>query len=87
MTTQIKPTIAFTVKCELTERELRALDALVGYGYDPFLKCFYEHLGKAYLEPYEEDLKQLFKKVEELRPLIGEINSARKTLKLPIPHP
>lgn len=70
----------FSVKCELTENELRALDALVGYGFDAFLKCFYEHLGKAYLEPYENDLKQLFAKVEQLRPEIGNIERARQAL-------
>lgn len=87
MKTDVKTTIAFTVKCELTESELRALDALVGYGFDNFLKCFYEHLGKAYLEPYERDLRQLFDKIESLRPEIDVVNKARKALNLSIPHP
>lgn len=80
METKINTKILFSVKCELTENELRALDALVGYGFDAFVKCFYEHLGKHYLEPYENDLKQLFAKVESLRPEISNIETARKAL-------
>lgn len=33
---------------------LRALDAMTGYGADAFLEVFYQKLGKAYMEPYEE---------------------------------
>ena len=82
MKTLLKTKVNFTVQCELSEGDIRALDALVGYGTENFLKCFYTHLGKAYLEPYEQDLINLFKKIEELRPAIGEINDARKQLGL-----
>lgn len=47
----------------LSEAEAKALDALVGYGPEPFLKVFYEHLGKAYLQPHERGLKSLFESV------------------------
>lgn len=60
--------VNFTVTCELTEGDLRALDALVGYGFDDFLKAFYQHMGKSYLEPYEKDLKTLFEKINAIRP-------------------
>lgn len=80
---KLKTQVTFTVQCELTENELRALDALVGYGFKEFLNCFYTHLGKAYLEPYESDLKALFDKIQQLRPEIGTINEARKKLGLP----
>lgn len=79
----IKTRVSFTVPMELSENELRALDALVGYGFDPFMKCFYEHMGKAYLEPFEGDLRELFNKIEALRPQVDEINEARKKLGLP----
>lgn len=49
---------------ELNESELRALDALVGYGVQPFLKVFYEKLGKAYLGPHEDGLRSLFANIE-----------------------
>lgn len=80
METKINSRLIFSVKCELTENELRALDGLVGYGFDAFIKCFYEHLGRHYLEPYEADLKQLFAKIESLRPEIENIQKARKAL-------
>lgn len=81
MKTEVNTRILFHVKCELEENELRALDALVGYGFESFVKCFYEHMGKAYLEPYEKDLKALFDKVQSLRPEIAKIEEMRKSLK------
>lgn len=77
----VKTKVTFTVPTELSEGEIRALDALVGYGFKAFIECFYKHLGKAYLEPYEKDLEALFKKVEELRPAISEIQDIRNKLK------
>ncbi len=81
MKAEINTKISFSVKCELTEGELRALDALVGYGFENFIKMFYSGLGKHYMEPYEKDLKELFAKIELLRPEIHTINEAKKLLK------
>ncbi len=81
MKAEISTKISFSVKCELTEGELRALDALVGYGFENFIKMFYSGLGKHYMEPYEKDLKELFAKIELLRPEIHTINEAKKLLK------
>lgn len=77
---EVKTVVAFTVKFELTENEVRALDALAGYGADAFLKVFYKHLGISYMRPFEKDLRQLFEKIEQLRPAIHNINEARKKL-------
>ena len=77
---KVKVKMSFTVPCELTEGEVRALDALVGYGFDNFIKMFYSGLGKHYMEPYENDLRQLFDKIESLRPAINHFNETRKTL-------
>lgn len=56
-----------TLKAEivlvLSEEEAGALDALVGYGFQPFKEVFYEKLGKAYMEKYERGLKSLFESV------------------------
>lgn len=72
--------INFTVSCVLSEGELRALDALVGYGFKPFIEAFYEKMGRAYMEPYEQDMKALFEKVAQLRPEIHKINEMRKSI-------
>lgn len=80
---QVKTVIDFTVKFELSEMEVRALDALAGYGADAFLKVFYKHLGVAYMKPFDKDLRQLFLKIQELRPAIHNIDEARKKLGLP----
>jgi hypothetical protein len=74
--------ITISAKIELNESELRALDALIGYGTDPFLKVFYKHMGKHYLEPYENGLRALFKNIgETVRPPLARIDKARRLLK------
>lgn len=52
----------------LSEVELRALDALAGYGIEPFLKVFYAQMGKHYLQPHEAGLRALFKTIGEVTP-------------------
>lgn len=61
---------------------MRALDALAGYGTDEFLNTFYKHMGLAYLKPFEDDLRELFEKIKQLKPAINEINESRKKLGL-----
>lgn len=73
--------VHFTVTMQLDEEQARALDALVGYGVDSFLDCFYEGLGRGYLEPYEAGLRRLFAAVgEEVSPELYRIDAARKAL-------
>jgi hypothetical protein len=47
----------------LDEEEAAALEALAGYGTKPFLKVFYEKMGRAYLEPHERGLVSLFEAI------------------------
>lgn len=49
----------------ISESEARALDALAGYGDDAFIKQFYEHLGKHYMEPHEKGLRLFLKTIRE----------------------
>lgn len=83
----IKTKVSFTVSIELEEGEVRALDALAGYGADAFLKVFYKHLGMHYMKPFDKDLRLLFEKIKTLRPQINEIREARKSLGLPRNEP
>jgi hypothetical protein len=70
--------LTFTV----TEMEARALDALVGYSDDAFLKVFYEHLGTHYMKPYEAGLRSLFKSIRESVPeYLTRANKARLAFK------
>ncbi len=48
--------ITFTIN----EQEARALQALVGYGDEAFLRVFYEKMGRSYLRPHEAGLLQFF---------------------------
>lgn len=65
----------------LTKGEALALDAIVGYGIEPFLKVFYEHMGKAYLQPHEKEMKKLFERVKsELPREVKKIETAQKAI-------
>lgn len=77
---QLRVDVQLQVTTTLSEAECRALDALVGYGADAFLKVFYEKLGKAYMQPHEAGLRSLFESIgRDVRPYLSRIDSARKT--------
>ncbi len=74
--------VQLSVLLKLSEPEARALDALVGYGFDSFIKVFYEHLGKHYMEPHEAGLRSLFESVrKEIPPVLGRADKARLAFK------
>ncbi len=73
--------LVFKVTVTLNEGEVRALDAMVGYGIEPFLKVFYEKLGRHYMQPYEANLRELFKRIKsDVCPEIHHIDEVRKKL-------
>lgn len=78
-----KPTISARITIELSEDEAYALDAIVGYGADSFLKVFYEHMGEHYLKPHEAGLRSLFESVRtgDAR-VMGFLNAASEARKL-----
>lgn len=63
-----RPEVRVRVYMALDEAEARALDALVGYGDDAFIKHFYEKLGQHYLRPHERGLRSLFKSARGFLP-------------------
>lgn len=76
-----KTQINFSSVLVLNETEIRALDALIGYGIDPFLKTFYEHMGQHYLKPHEAGLRSLFEAIQkQVRPEMYQINQVRQYL-------
>lgn len=82
----IKPiaTITLNVELTLTESEAAALNALTEYGIAPFLKVFYEKLGKAALEPHENGIRDLFIKISTVFPTaLSDVVKARNFLKDP----
>jgi hypothetical protein len=73
------PKVNVSITLELDEEEARALDALIGYGNDQFIKVFYEHMGTAYLKPHEKGLRTLFDCIRDVIPCtLARIDSARK---------
>ena len=55
-----KANVEFTIKFTLTKGEAQALEAIAGYGSDAFLEVFYPKMGKAYLQPHEKEMRNLF---------------------------
>lgn len=82
MSISIKAEVKVTATVELTEGHLRALDAMAGYGADAFLKAFYVKLGRAYMSPFERDLRELFSMIRSDVPVaLKNIEDARNNLK------
>jgi len=72
------PRLQLDVSLKLNEAEVRALDALAGYGTDSFLKVFYEHMGKHYMQPHEAGLRSLFDTIRSELPMIMRRQDAAK---------
>lgn len=81
MTVVIKTAVSITATLTLTEGQLRALDALAGYGDDAFFKAFYLKLGKHYMQPVERDMRELFVAIrKEVPKALSEVEESRKFL-------
>lgn len=73
-----RPKVECDVVLRLTEGEMRFLDALVGYGWDGFIKVFREKLGTSYIRDYEADGKALFQQIRSDFPsILRRANDAR----------
>lgn len=80
------PRIELDVLVRLNEKEIRALEGLVGYGIDTFLKVFYANMPTTYLKPHEAGLRSLFKTIRtDLRPILNRVDSARRAFALDDP--
>lgn len=76
------PVVEVTTTFTVTESELRALDALAGYGDDAFIKMFYKDLGSAYMKPYEAGLRLFLQSVRDMAgPIIRRTDKARDVFK------
>lgn len=81
---QVHTKVDITATITFTEGQLRALEALVGYGDDAFLKAFYVKLGAHYMKPFERDLRDLFTQVRKTVPsALRQVGEARAALGLP----
>ena len=77
------PTVEVSATIKLNESELRALEALVGYGTDSFLKVFYGQMGKTYMQPHEAGLRSLFTVIRsDLNPILARADAAKKAFAL-----
>jgi hypothetical protein len=63
-----RPKIECECTIRLTEPEMRALDAIVGYGWEGFIKTFKQHMGQSYIRDHEAGGKLLFESVRQCIP-------------------
>lgn len=81
MKLESKVRVYYECTLRLTESEMRALDALAGYGTKNFLDVFFRHMGKSYLEPHVDGITTLFEKVRgEGTRQLGIVDRARKAI-------
>lgn len=74
-----QPTVNVEATFTVSEAELRALDALAGYGDDAFIKMFYKEMGQHYMKPYEAGLREFLQTVRSFAPsIIRRTDDARK---------
>lgn len=74
--------VSATIYLELTEGEAGALQAIVGYGPEEFLKWFERNLGKHYMAPYRYSVKSLFLKARKLEYAIEQLKKAKKEIRV-----
>lgn len=74
-----KARIEVSASINLTESELRALEALASYDVEQFLKFFYGNIGTHALKPHESGIRSLFAAVRsEVPALLQSFSQARK---------
>lgn len=76
------PVVEVTTQFTVTEAELRALEALAGYGDDAFIKMFYKDLGECYLRKHEAGLREFLKSIRTIAmPILSKADKAREIFK------
>lgn len=74
--------IEATATISFNEIELRALDAMTGYGIKSFLKVFYAELGEAYMQPHEAGLISLFETINPpVHRALSQVDTVRRILR------
>lgn len=68
MATLLSTTVSaeLTITIQLTEPEVRALDAMFGYSPEAFLQGFYKQLGETYVKPHEAGVRSLHSTIRSL---------------------
>lgn len=74
-----RPKVELKLGIEMTEAEVRALNEVMSYPVETFLKTFYERMGQAYLEKYEDGIRSLWQSFpREVAVWLQRVNAARK---------
>jgi hypothetical protein len=76
----LRPRIVVDATITLDYAELKALDALTGYGVEKLIEHFYQHMGRAYLEPYEHGFRSFLEAASGASGAIRAADQADKDL-------
>jgi hypothetical protein len=72
------PEVQVTATFAVDEEEMRALDAMVGYGFEAFLSAFQKHMGTHYMHGHEDGLKRFFESTRaNVAPILRRADDAR----------
>jgi hypothetical protein len=77
----LRPSVTFEIKMTLSEEEALALDDIMSYGADDFLKTFKDNLGSYYIKKHENGLRSLFESSSTLKMQLRKVERAKESLK------
>lgn len=73
-----RATIEASATFSVDEEEMRALDALVGYGFQSFIDTFKKHMGTHYMQGHEDGMKRFFESIRGSIPgILSRTDDAR----------
>lgn len=70
-----------TITVTLNEIEMRAFDALTGYGFEPFVKVFKKQLGESYLRGNEKGLESLWALRGQIATQLKRLDEVRRDIR------
>lgn len=78
----VKPVLDFKLTLELSEVEIRALDAVFGYSPEAFLQGCYRNLGRHYIEPHAAGVRSLHETVRGFTgSAVAQMNAVREAVR------
>lgn len=72
--------VIFELNLKLDEKEAKALEAMISYGFDNFKNAFYDKLGSWYMQPYEDGLRSIFYSIDnQIRPQLAQLEKIKES--------
>ncbi len=73
-------TVKFELSLKIDEKEAKALETMISYGFDNFKNAFYDKLGSWYMQPYEDGLRSVFHSIDtQIRPQLAQLEKIKES--------